>query len=155
LSRFPFSARGPHTRDSFLLNGRRFLVSRGFLELDIQVNSNYSFTLIEAHLKSRRVVAPADETELRLQEARLLRERIDARLAADPTANIIVLGDLNDTKDAASTKVVIGSGSTRLVDTRPAESSGDTDSGQASEVRTINWTHYFAKEDTYSRIDFI
>ena len=30
LSRFPFTARRPHTDDSFLLSGRRFRVSRGF-----------------------------------------------------------------------------------------------------------------------------
>ena len=155
LSRFPFSARRPHTRDSFLLNGRRFFASRGFLEVDVQVNSNYSFTLIDAHLKSRRIVAPAHEAELRLEEAKLLREKIDARLVADPEVNLVVLGDLNDTKDAASTKVVIGSGITRLVDTRPAECNGDTEALETSEARTINWTHYYAKEDTYSRIDFI
>ncbi|HTL59140.1 MAG TPA: endonuclease/exonuclease/phosphatase family protein [Candidatus Limnocylindrales bacterium] len=155
LSRFPFSARRPHTRESFLLNGRRFFVSRGFLEVDVQVNPNYSFTLIAAHLKSRRIVAPADEAELRFQEAKLLREKIDARLAAEPTANLLVLGDLNDTKDAASTKVVIGHGITKLVDTHPAERNGDTDSELGNEARPITWTHYYAKEDVYSRIDFI
>src|SRR5579859_2321343 len=54
LSKFPFVASRPHTNDSFLLEGRRFHVSRGFAEVDIAVNSNYSFTLVAAHLKSRR-----------------------------------------------------------------------------------------------------
>jgi endonuclease/exonuclease/phosphatase family metal-dependent hydrolase len=34
---------------------------------------------------------------LREQEARLLREKIDARLASDSEANLVVLGDFNDT----------------------------------------------------------
>ena len=101
LSRFPFTARRPHTDDSFLLSGRRFRVSRGFAEVDIQVNTNYSFTLITAHLKSKRAVAQADEAELRLEEAKLLREKVDACLAANPNANLVVLGDFNDTKDSA------------------------------------------------------
>ena len=63
LSKFPFAARDPHTNDSFLLNGRRFNVSRGFAELDIKVNTNYMFTLIAAHLKSKRAVPEADEAE--------------------------------------------------------------------------------------------
>src|SRR5262245_21613545 len=46
LSRFPFTALRPHTNDVFLLDGRRFRVSRGFAEAEIQVGSNYSFTLI-------------------------------------------------------------------------------------------------------------
>src|SRR3989442_11131 len=83
LSKFPFTARRPHTNDDFLMSGRRFRVSRGFGEVDIQVNTNYSFTLTAAHLKSRRAVSQADEAELRLEEAKLLREKIDAVLTAN------------------------------------------------------------------------
>lgn len=96
LSRFPFTARRPHTNDDFLLGGRRFRVSRGFGEVDVQVATNFSFTLITAHLKSRRSLAQADEAELRLEEAKRLREKIDARLTADPNAKLVVLGDFNE-----------------------------------------------------------
>jgi len=157
LSKFPFSERHPHTNDVFLLSGRRFQVSRGFAEVDIQVNANYSFTLIAAHLKSRRPVPEADEAELRLEEAKVLREKINARLAANPNANLVVLGDFNDTKDSKSTKAVIGIGKTKLVDTRPAERNGDdvANPNPAWEPRNITWTHYYGKEDTYSRIDYL
>jgi endonuclease/exonuclease/phosphatase family metal-dependent hydrolase len=157
LSKFAFTARRPHTNDSFLLSGRRFRVSRGFAEVDVQVNPDYSFTLITVHLKSKRAVAQADEAELRLEEAKLLRETIDARLAASPDANLVVLGDFNDTKDAASTKAVIGRGKRKLVDTRPAERNGDTAqvADAAQEPRKVTWTHYFGREDSYSRVDYI
>ena len=157
LSKFPFTARRPHTDDSFLLSGRRYRVSRGFAEVDVQVNTNYSFTLIAAHLKSKRVVAQADEAELRLEEAKLLREKIDALLTVTPNANLIVLGDFNDTKDSASTKAVIGRGKHKLVDTRPSERNGDNtpSPNPAWEPRNITWTHYYGKDDAYSRIDFI
>ena len=153
LSKFPFTARRPHTDESFLLGGRRFRVSRGFGEVDIQAATNYSFTLIAAHLKSKRAVAQADEAEMRLEEAKLLRATVDARLAADPNANIVVLGDFNDTKDSASTKAVIGRGKLKLVDTRPAERNGDNAAGR--EPRNVAWTHYYGKEDSYSRIDYL
>src|SRR3954469_21885886 len=55
LSRFPIMARRPHTNESFLLYGRRMQVNRGFAELDFRVNDHYFFTLMAAHLKSRRV----------------------------------------------------------------------------------------------------
>ena len=157
LSKFPFTARRPHMDDSFLLSGRRFRVSRGFAEVDIQVTTNYSFTLITAHLKSKRSVAQADEAELRLEEAKVLRERIDAILNANPSANLVVLGDFNDTKDAPSTKAVIGRGKHKLIDTRPAERNGDNapNTNPAWEPRNVAWTHYYGKEDTYSRIDFL
>lgn len=157
LSKFPITARRSHTNENFLLSGRRFKVSRGFGEVDIQINTNYTLTILAAHLKSKRTVAEADEKELRFQEAKLLREKIDARFAENPNANLIVLGDFNDTKDSPSTKIVIGRGKNKLIDTRPAERNGDNvpNENPAYEPRNITWTHHFGKEDTYSRIDFI
>jgi endonuclease/exonuclease/phosphatase family metal-dependent hydrolase len=157
LSRFPFAAHHPHTNDSFLLSGRRFRVSRGFGEVEIQVNPNYAFTLIAAHLKSKRAIPQADEAEMRLEEAKLLRERVDACFTANPNINLIVLGDFNDTKDSASTKAVIGRGKHKLVDTRPAERNGDNiaSTKPGSEPRNVTWTHYYGKEDSYTRIDYI
>lgn len=157
LSKFPFTARRPHTNDNFLLSGKRFRVSRGIAEVDIQVTPHYCFTLISTHLKSKRPVFSADEAELRLEEAKRLREHIDARLAADPNANLAVLGDFNDTKDAASTKAVIGRYRHKLVDTRPAERDGQERPPHeaGTEPRNVTWTHYYGKADSYSRIDFL
>ena len=157
LSRFPIVARRPHTNENFLLDGRRLFVSRGFAELDIQVNSRYTFTLIAAHLKSRRPSTVADEEEWRYEEASDLRRVIDARLAQDPAQNIAVLGDFNDVQDSKPVRVIVGRGATRLFDTHPAERNGD-DEGSADgfrPARYITWTHYYAKDDTYSRIDYI
>lgn len=156
LSRFPFTAREPHTNEAFLLNGRRFRVSRGFAEVEIRPATNYSFTLITAHLKSRRVIAEADESDLRLEEAKVLRGIIDARLHANPNLNLIVLGDLNDLHDTQPIKTILGGrGKNGLIDTRPAERNGDTPPDHRTSSRTITWTHFYAKEDTYSRIDYI
>jgi hypothetical protein len=70
LSKFPIVARHPHTNDEFLLDGRRFRVSRGFAEVEIQVATNFTFTLIAAHLKSRLQTPIADEAEERFAEAK-------------------------------------------------------------------------------------
>jgi endonuclease/exonuclease/phosphatase family metal-dependent hydrolase len=157
LSRFPFTAKRPHTKDGFLLNGRRFRVTRGFLEVDISVTPRYHFTLLTAHLKSRRVAVEADESELREQEALLLREKLDARLAREPEANIVVLGDFNDVRDSRAVKAILGRGRTALIDTRPAEPNGDNQPNPVPQFspRNITWTHYYGKEDTYSRIDYL
>lgn len=158
LSRFPMTVRHPHITDGYLLNGRRFHVSRGFSEVDLKVNDHYEFTLIGAHLKSRRPVPEGDEAEMRLAEARILRGLVNKKLTANPKANLIVLGDLNDTYDAKPIKEIIGRGKTKLVDTRPAERNGDNlphPTNPHYSPRNITWTHYYGVEDTYSRIDYL
>jgi endonuclease/exonuclease/phosphatase family metal-dependent hydrolase len=158
LSKFPILARHPHTNETFLLDGRSFRVSRGFAEVQIQARTNFTFTLLAAHLKSRRLVPDADEAQERLGEATVLRGIVDGLLHANPNLPLIVLGDLNDVKDADSTRALIGRGKTKLTDTRPAERNGDPAPGATTlrdEPRNITWTHYYAKEDSYSRIDYI
>ncbi|MGC3959521.1 MAG: endonuclease/exonuclease/phosphatase family protein [Verrucomicrobiota bacterium] len=159
LSKFPIVASRSHTNENFLLNGKRFQVSRGFSEVDIKVNDNYQFTLLGAHLKSRRAIADADEAELRLEEAKLLRAIVDKHLATKPDANIVVLGDLNDTYNTKAIKEVVGTGKNKLVDTRPAEqNNGDNLPNPANprySPRNETWTHYYGVEDSYSRIDYI
>ena len=157
LSKLPIVARRPHTDENFLLDGRRFQVSRGFAEVDIQAESNFTFTVIAAHLKSRRPSATVDEAQQRLEEAKQLRSIIDARLTANPEARLVVLGDFNDTKNTDSSKEVISHGKFKLTDTRPAERNGDNQPNPVPryEPRNVTWTHYYGLEDSYSRIDYI
>jgi endonuclease/exonuclease/phosphatase family metal-dependent hydrolase len=158
LSRFPITARHPHTNDTYLMNGTPFMVSRGFAQVDIAVNTNYTFTLIATHLKSKRPIPAADEADMRLEEAKILRQKINACLAANPNVRLIVLGDLNDLHDSPSVRTVIGSrGKSSLVDTRPAERNGDAEpaANRRLAARNVAWTHFYAKEDVYSRIDYI
>lgn len=157
LSRFPIVARRPHTNDHYLLMGRRLRVSRGFAEIDVQVHAAYRFTLITAHLKSRRPVPVADEADMRLEEARVLRGIVEARLQASPNLNLVVLGDLNDLKDSDPVRTLVGRYRRTLTDTRPAEPNGDRApvGGHPFAPPQITWTHFYAKEDSYSRIDYI
>lgn len=156
LSRFPIIARRPHTNDSFVLLAKQYHVRRGFAEVDVRVTTNYTFTLLTAHLKSRLPGYEADEAELRTEEAKILRAKIDARFALDPDVNLVVLGDFNDTPDARSTRAIIGRRHA-LIDTRPAERNGDDQPGANPRAPPpkITWTHHYAKEDRYSRIDYI
>jgi endonuclease/exonuclease/phosphatase family metal-dependent hydrolase len=157
LSKFPIITRHPHTNDTFLLDGRRFRVSRGFAEVEIQAAKDFTFTLIAAHLKSRRPVPDADEAEERLAEAKVLRGIIDKHFKINTDAKLIVLGDFNDTKNSDSTKAIIGHGKFKLTDTRPAEHNGDNAPGQPPyfEPRNVAWTFFYGVNDTYTRIDYI
>lgn len=157
LSKLPIVARHPHTGESFLLDGKRMQVKRGFAELEIRATTNFTFTLLAGHLKSRLASPDADEGAQRLEEAKILRGIIDERLTANPDAKLIVLGDFNDTRNTASTKAVIGTGKTKLIDTRPAERNGDSqpNPNPRYEPRNVTWTHYYGVEDSYARIDYL
>lgn len=158
LSRFPFVTRQPHTNEGFLLYGRRFRVSRGFAEVEVRVHERYRFSLITAHLKSRRESASADQAELREQEAMRLRRIIEARLQARPEANLVVLGDFNDHPDSGPIRMILARGKRNaLFDTRPAEWDEGALSDQNAQTRSrrVTWTYFYAKEDVYSRIDYI
>ena len=126
--------------------------------MDIQVNARYTFTLLTAHLKSKLTVFDADEQELRDEEAVLLRQKVEAILNAHPDANVIVAGDLNDVRDSRPVRTIIAAGrKNALHDVRPAEQNGDDqpNNNPRYPAPQITWTHYYGKEDTYRRIDYI
>lgn len=158
LSRFPIMARRPHTNLHFFIDGHRFRMARGVAEVEIAVNPTYRFTLLNAHLKSKRPIAEADEAEVREQEARQLRRIIDRILTRKPGANVVVCGDFNDTPDSLTLRSLLGTGAGRLIDTRPEEMSGLdflNRRPKASGSRATTWTHFYSKSDLYSRFDYI
>jgi len=152
LSKFPIVARYPHTNDEFLLDGKRFRVGRGFAEVEIQAATNFTFTLIAAHLKSKLATPNADEAEERLAEAKVLRGIIDEHFKENPDAKLIVLGDINDLKNSDPIKAIIGRGKFKLTDTRPAERNGDNAPAQPPyfEPRNVAWTYFYGADDTYA-----
>lgn len=155
LSRFPICARRPHTDDSFELSGQCFRVRRGFAEVDVQVCPNYQFTLLAAHLKSKHPEPDEDVTALRLEEAKLLRSKVDGRLATNAEAKLIVLGDFNDTEDSATLKTIRGTGAGELFDTRPGERGVGANLGSELAPHGPAWTTFREHAGYYERIDYL
>jgi endonuclease/exonuclease/phosphatase family metal-dependent hydrolase len=144
LSRFTIVERHSEKDLFFDLNGQREPVERGFLDVTIEVNPTFRLRVVGAHLKSKLAV-PSGEALLRRNEARLLRQHIDGVLSKDPNENLLVYGDLNDTKDQPAIQEILGprQGPNRLKEIPLADAQGD------------RWTYYRRLSDTYDRIDFI
>ena len=144
LSRFKILERHSAKDLFFDLNGQREPVERGFLDVIIEINPSFHLRLVGAHLKSK-LSAPSGEALLRRNEARLLRQHLDAVLAKDPNENLLVYGDLNDTRDQPPIQEILGlrQGPNRLKEIPLADSLGD------------RWTYYRRVSDTYDRIDYI
>jgi endonuclease/exonuclease/phosphatase family metal-dependent hydrolase len=128
----------------FDLNGQREPVERGFLDVTIQINPAFRLRVVGAHLKSK-LAAPSGEGLLRVNEARLLRRHVDEVLTKDPNENLLLYGDLNDTKDQPAIQEIIGprQGPNRLKEIPLADAQGD------------RWTYYRRLSDTYDRIDYV
>ncbi len=145
LSRFPIVQRNSRSEIPLKLNNQIEWMSRGILDVTVQVNPGYQLRLVGVHLKSRRQAFDYDEKLKRAKEALQLRSHIHDVLVADKKINLLLFGDLNDTKNEAPIREIMGAqGSlSRLKDLYLKDSRGES------------WTHYWSMADSYSRIDYL
>ena len=143
LSRFPITSRQPHTNETYSLDGHTLPVQRGFLDVQIQVSSNYTFRAIVVHLKSKRTTEEGDQAKMRLEEATLLRDYINNVLKQNSNANVVVMGDFNDTPDSAPIRALLGDATLNLF-VLPARDSTGSDA-----------THFWKFRKEYSHIDYL
>jgi len=144
LSRFPIVSRNSQNDVSFELNGAKERVRRGFLDVTVEINSEYRLRCLGAHLKSRLPV-PEGESIVRRYEAQKLRAYLESILASDPKVNLLCYGDFNDTKNEATVQTIAGVRGTprHMDDLLCRDALGD------------RWTHYWKTADQYSRIDYL
>ena len=144
LSRFPIVERHHRTDLTYQLAGTVLPFGRGILDATVEPAPGYRLRLVGTHLKSKREVEEGDQEEMRRNEAHLLRQHIDGILTADPRTNLLVYGDLNDTKNTASIQEVKGG-------------KGSANALQDLYLRDrygYTWTHFWSAGDQYSRLDF-
>jgi endonuclease/exonuclease/phosphatase family metal-dependent hydrolase len=126
---------------------------RGLLHVRIQIRPDYDLQLMQVHLKSKRVDptlvsdSPDEDGDdfVRRQEALLTKNAMSRVLAENPKANLLLMGDLNDTPRSKTVKTLIGS--------------------KGAELRTFDlwlrdwlgdwWTHYYIPENRYERLDYM
>ena len=145
LSRFPITQDRSQNDVSFQLDGRVQRMPRGILDATVQVAPSYRLRLLGVHLKSKRTTPNYDQARLREREADMLRKHVDGILQKEPSTNLLLFGDLNDTKNEYPIRQIMGPNraSTSLRDIWLRDSRGET------------WTHYWKSADIYSRIDYI
>lgn len=145
LSSFPIVATNHQTNLSYQMAGGTFPFNRGILDAIVEPAPGYKLRLLGTHLKSKRPVDEGDEAEMRRNESRLLRKHIESIIAADADTNLLVYGDLNDTKN---TDVIL--------DLKGKE--GRQDHLYDLWLRDrfgFTWTHYWITADQYARIDYV
>lgn len=140
LSRYPIQYHSVPNY-TFRMKGKHHKVRRGILDATVQTpKGNVRF--LGAHLKSKRPIAIYDQAEIRREEAQILRKHASSILS-DHTQKLIVFGDMNDTKGSSTIRLMAGSNHGKLTTIELWDKYG------------TKWTQYWAKEDIYSRFDYI
>ena len=118
---------------------------RGLLEISFRPFES-NFHLFNLHLKSMWTERKDDPMALvrREKEARVIRDLIRKKYPPLSKPNYLVVGDFNDHKNSAPLKRFMSVSDTILTQPVPCVDS-----------RGHFWTHYFKKQDSYSRIDYI
>lgn len=144
LSRFPISRTANIAKSDYSLEGQSFSIQRGVLDATVTANgSDYRF--IGVHLKSKREVENGDQAAMRLNEAHLVRSHIETILSTDPSTKLAVYGDFNDTRASPAIKLIQGSyNHPQYLTPLPLK-----------DRRGEYWTHFWEREDVYSRFDWI
>lgn len=120
-------------------------VKRGMLELRI-ADEQGGWSLFNAHLKSKYTTVKSDplSNERRTLEGRAMRDRIIERFPDLENRRYLIVGDLNDSPVSGALRALQKKG--KRVLSIPIEFSDESGA---------RWTHYYKKEDSYSRIDFM
>lgn len=144
LSRYPIASTATQATLDYQLNGSSYSMNRGILDATIAARGK-TYRFLGVHLKSQREVEEGDQEKMRLHEAHLLRNHVDAILQADAKARLVVYGDFNDTWGNAALKTIVGS----------YNDPGYLTAIRASDRAGVHWTHYWELHDIYSRFDFV
>ena len=144
LSRYPIVSWALPEKADYRLEGRPFKMSRGILDVTIQL-PNKRVRFLGAHLKSKRPIKEADQEMMRRNESLLLRKHIESILSKCPEAALMAYGDFNDTKRSKAIYTVKGR----------FNSDSHMKMLELSDSRGETWTHHWKLEDVYSRFDYV
>ncbi|MFC7335677.1 endonuclease/exonuclease/phosphatase family protein [Haloferula chungangensis] len=144
LSRFPITASRVPKDLTYKLGDRERGMSRGILDATVDSPAG-ELRFLGVHLKSKREIPDGDQEMMRRAEAHLLRREADRILSDQPDTQLIVYGDMNDTRQASALRTIQGprNGPTSLKMAYLRDSRGES------------WTHFWSYQDVYSRFDYI
>ena len=144
LSRFPIVKTTEPQQSHFTLNGLKLQISRSILDTTIQLPGQ-QIRLLGVHLKSKRPSQIANQALIRKNESILLRKHIDSILTENPETELLVYGDMNDSRRSSTLDSVRGRSNSPL----------SLSILELKDSRSESWTHYWSQEDIYSRFDYI
>lgn len=145
LSKVPFKEIRRHVQVPFKYLGQPEVVKRGVLEAVFATGAG-DLAVFVVHLKSKHTERK-DDPESALQragEAEAVRDLVLSRYPDPAKAMFIVCGDWNDTPGSRPVRAMRKRSDTVIGEILPA-----------ADTRGEGWTHFFRREESYSRIDYL
>lgn len=145
LSRIPFKPKKVFHELEFSYFGKSLRPRRGLMEVEFLTNGK-KWRLFNLHLKSKWTERKDDPqaASLREKEARAIRDYIRQNYPLETNPMHLVLGDFNDFKNSAAIRRFQRVNKTTLNHILPCK-----------DTMGYFWTHYYKKQDSYDRIDYI
>ncbi len=146
LSKLPFREVIRETELDFKYFEGRGLVKRGLLEVVFETESGLRWSLFNLHLKSRLETRSDDiESNLRRRgEALAVRDVIRKKYPPEENHHYLIVGDLNDSRNSPALRLLKKRGESILAkEIKAHDSRGEV------------WTYFYAKNEEYSRVDYI
>jgi endonuclease/exonuclease/phosphatase family metal-dependent hydrolase len=144
VSRVPFED-SRYASIVFNYRGEKKEVLRGLLEARFKTSSGKTWRVFVVHLKSRKDSDEDPESaEFRVKEAQAVRDQIEKIMLRDDAQNYFVIGDFNDSPRSSTLKRFLKKGKRTLTEMLPLLDSRDEE-----------WTHHWASNGSFSRIDYI
>lgn len=144
LSAYPILENNSQKNLPFQIGEFQRLMGRGILSvlIDLPIGPTH---FVGLHLKSKRPLKYLDQASIRLQEARLAKNHCNTILQADPSAQLILYGDINDTPRTPTLSILRGRSHSKhhLKDIFVKDSRGQL------------WTYYWAYQQQYTRFDYV
>ena len=144
LSRFPIIARNSQRDLGYELEGQKRVIRRGILDTTIDTGAR-KLRLLGVHLKSKRPIPEADQNLIRQNEAHLVRDYADSILTEDLDSPFLIYGDFNDTIRSKTLSILKGRSNAKKA----------MPDFLFQDDRENLWTHFWAKEQIYSRLDYV
>jgi endonuclease/exonuclease/phosphatase family metal-dependent hydrolase len=145
LSKIPFKSVTEHKDIEFNYFGEGKKPSRGLMEIHFESGLK-KWTLFNLHLKSKWTERKDDpEANIRREkEARAIRDLIRKKYPPAPEPYYLVGGDFNDHKNSPAIRRFTQVNDTELTQMLPCQ-----------DQNRHFWTHYYAKQDSYARLDYL
>ncbi len=145
LSKLPFAEKAGVTDLPFNYFGQEVTPLRGLQEV-VYVTEGTRWSLVNLHLKSRWTDEPRDEESRfrRTREAEVIRNHLRSKYPPGGGYPILLVGDFNDHPNSGVLDRFYDVGDTPLFP--PIE---------ATDSRGHYWTYYWARQQSYQRVDFL